>query len=90
MFLLPINILSITIICMFNPPQKSTQSQTLAIVLCILGFFGVAGLHRIYTGKILTGLLWLVTGGLFAIGTLVDLISLAYGTFDDKRGRPLS
>lgn len=74
---------------MFNSPQTSTQSQTLAIVLCILGFFGVAGLHRIYTGKIFTGLLWMVTGGLFAIGTLVDLISLAFGTFDDKRGRPL-
>lgn len=34
--------------------------------------FGVAGAHRFYFGKRLTGLLWLCTGGLFLIGWIID------------------
>ena len=39
-------------------------------------FFGVLGLHRLYIGKIGTGLLWLLTGGLFGIGWLYDFCTL--------------
>lgn len=38
--------------------------------LCILG---VAGIHRFYLGKPITGLVWLLTWGFFGIGLLVDL-----------------
>lgn len=38
--------------------------------LCIVG---VAGVHRFYLGKWITGLLWLLTWGIFGIGLLVDL-----------------
>jgi len=48
-----------------------------------------AGLHRFYVGKIGTGLLWLLTGGLLTIGTIVDIIRIASGTFRDKQGRRL-
>jgi len=39
-------------------------------------FLGVFGVHRFYMGKWLTGLLYLVTGGLFLIGWLYDFCTL--------------
>lgn len=36
-------------------------------------FFQVNGLHRLYNGKIGTGLLWMFTLGLFGIGQIIDL-----------------
>lgn len=35
--------------------------------------FGLGGLHRLYNGKVATGLLWLCTWGLFGIGQFADL-----------------
>ena len=37
-------------------------------------FFGTFGLHRLYNGKIVTGLLWMCTFGLLGMGQLFDLI----------------
>jgi TM2 domain-containing membrane protein YozV len=45
-----------------------------AYVLWLGGLVGVAGLHRLYNGKIWTGLLWLCSGGLFGVGQLIDLV----------------
>jgi TM2 domain-containing membrane protein YozV len=36
-------------------------------------FLGVGGLHRFYNGKMVSGFLWLFTGGLFGIGQVIDL-----------------
>ena len=46
-------------------------------------FLGVLGIHRLYLGKIFTGLLWLFTGGLCGIGWLYDFCTLN-GQVDER------
>ncbi len=42
----------------------------------LLTFLGVFGVHRMYMGKWITGLLYLVTGGFFLLGVLYDFWTL--------------
>lgn len=42
----------------------------------LLTFLGVFGVHRMYQGKWISGLLYLLTGGLFFIGVLYDFWTL--------------
>jgi TM2 domain-containing membrane protein YozV len=42
----------------------------------LLTFLGVFGAHRFYLGKWISGLIWLFTGGLLALGLLYDLWTL--------------
>jgi len=42
----------------------------------LLTFLGIFGIHRFYLGKWLTGLLWLVSGGLLLIGVVYDFWTL--------------
>jgi TM2 domain-containing membrane protein YozV len=46
------------------------------IAWILLTFFGIFGFHRFYMGKWLSGLLWLLTGGLFLLGYLYDFWTL--------------
>ncbi|MFC4992726.1 NINE protein [Rubritalea tangerina] len=39
-------------------------------------FLGLFGIHRFYMGKIGTGILWLLTGGIFGIGYVYDFFTL--------------
>jgi TM2 domain-containing membrane protein YozV len=42
----------------------------------LLTFFGFFGVHRFYLGKWVSGLVWLLTGGLFGMGYLYDYWTL--------------
>ncbi len=42
----------------------------------LLTFLGIFGIHRMYMGKWLTGVLYLLTGGLLGIGIIYDFWTL--------------
>ena len=48
----------------------------------LLTFLGIFGVHRFYLGRWLSGLLYLLTGGVFALGILYDYWTLNQ-TVDD-------
>lgn len=74
-----------------NPMQEiSKKRKSTSIILCCLGFFGIGGFHRFYTGHFFTGLLWLCTVGCFGIGTIIDLISIIINKFYDNKERCIS
>ena len=54
-----------------------------SVAWILLTFLGLLGIHRFYMGKILTGILWLVSGGLFGIGWLYDFCTLN-GQIDER------
>ncbi len=45
------------------------------MLMALIGFLGVSGVHRFYLNQIGMGLLYLFTAGLCFIGTIVDLIN---------------
>ncbi len=54
--------------------RSGGKSYNLSWIL--LTFLGIFGIHRFYLGKWVTGIIWLLTGGLFLFGLLYDLWTL--------------
>ncbi len=52
------------------------KNKWIAFFLCL--FFGIIGVHKFYEGRVLLGILYILTGGLLGIGVLVDLIVLLF------------
>jgi len=71
------------------PAGVSSFKRLWALILAAGSFGGICGLHRFYVGKIGTGVLWFLTGGLFGIGQLIDVIMICVGSFEDCYGFPL-
>jgi TM2 domain-containing membrane protein YozV len=56
-----------------NSREVEQHSTGTAFILWLACLFGVCGIHRFYLGKPVTGLLYLLTFGVFGIGQVVDL-----------------
>jgi TM2 domain-containing membrane protein YozV len=57
-------------------PENATGMNNVgtAYVLWLGCLLQLHGLHRLYNGKIFTGLLWMFSFGLFGFGQLIDLL----------------
>ncbi|WPU94427.1 TM2 domain-containing protein [Mucilaginibacter sabulilitoris] len=53
--------------------SKRKNSQEI-MIFTLLGFGGLAGIHRFVLGQIGMGILYFFTGGLCLVGTIVDLV----------------
>lgn len=53
--------------------ERPLKDKALAYILWCGCFLGLCGLHRFYMGKWVTGLIWLLTGGLLLVGQILDL-----------------
>ncbi len=54
--------------------SRRTDPQTI-LLLGLLGFVGVAGIQRFVIGHVGMGILYLLTGGICLIGTIVDMVN---------------
>lgn len=58
----------------YEPQQEPETKVASAYILWLGCLLQLHGLHRIYNGKVASGLLWLCTFGLFGVGQLIDLV----------------
>ncbi len=65
----------------------SPKNKVVAALLCF--FLGVFGIHRFYVGKIITGILMIITFGGLGIWALIDFIIICFGGFKDSNGKLL-
>ena len=56
----------------YSARRKDAQ---LILILALIGFLGFNGIHRFVLGNIGMGILYLLTGGLCLIGTIIDLVN---------------
>ena len=52
------------------------KNKWVSFFICL--FLGVLGIHKFYEGKVIFGIVYLLTGGIFGIGVIVDLILLLF------------
>ena len=49
------------------------KDSSLAYLLWLLCLVGFCGIHRFYLDRPISGIIWLLTGGLCLVGQIVDL-----------------
>jgi TM2 domain-containing membrane protein YozV len=69
-----------------NTPEKRKLNSKWLTTLVLGILTGWLGVHRFYNGKIITGILMLLTCGGFFVWQLIDVILILAGQFKDKNG----
>ncbi len=62
----------------------SPKSRLVSLLLCF--FLGVFGIHRFYAGKTASGIIYLLTLGVFGFGVFIDFLLILLGSFRDGYG----
>ena len=70
--------------------MKPPLTTGIGYLLWLAMFIGFFGIHRFYAGKWLSGLLWLLTGGLCGIGQFVDLFLMESIIYEGNKNRRYS
>lgn len=68
-----------------NTYQSSQKKKSTTLLLCV--FLGYLGFHKFYVGKILSGVIYFFTIGIFGIGWFIDIIKILTNKFTDSQGR---
>ncbi|MBW4891056.1 TM2 domain-containing protein [Mucilaginibacter sp. HMF5004] len=58
---------------LYSAKRRNSQD---VLLMCLLGFFGFAGVHRMMLGQVGMGIVYFFTAGFCFIGTVVDLINI--------------
>lgn len=58
-----------------NVYRSRRKDPMLILLTALIGFLGIAGVHRFILNQIGMGILYLLTAGLCFIGTIIDLIN---------------
>jgi len=68
--------------------RQRRKDSTTTLLMAVLGFVSVAGVHRFYLGQIGMGLAYFFTAGFCLIGTIVDLVNYRSltETYNEKQG----
>ena len=61
-----------TFVMIYSGKRKNPSDM---LLFCIIGLFLVPGLQRFLVGQIGMGILYLLTGGLCLIGSIVDIVN---------------
>lgn len=51
------------------------KDPQIVLITCLIGLLSIAGIHRFILNQVGMGILYLFTGGLCLIGTIVDLVN---------------
>jgi len=65
-----------------NIYRARRKDPQLILMLTLVGFLGFAGIQRFFVDQIGMGILYLFTGGLCMIGTIVDLVNYKRISFE--------
>ena len=69
--------------------RPQDRSVGWAYLLWLPAMFGFCGLHRFYSGRFVSGIVWLLTGGLCGVGQFIDLFFIPRMVEDYNHGRKI-
>lgn len=69
--------------------HREARTVGWAYLLWLPMIFGVCGLHRFYSGRYVSGAIWLLTMGVCGWGQLIDLLFIPRMVDDHNSGRPV-
>ena len=70
----------------YTSPKTTVSQKDWLVTLLLCIFLGWLGIHKFYEGKIGMGIIYLLTGGVFGICWIIDIIKILLNKEKDKGG----